>query len=218
MTNHAVVLQNISKQFHQNSILEKLNFSIDYHKITTVFGPSGSGKTTLLNIIGLLDKPSMGSLELFDKPAPRIGTKDARLLMQQRISYLFQNFALINEKSIQKNLELVRKQTGESKTSFNQRKSSLFSSLNLRMSDKTIVGSLSGGEQQRVALTRCLLKPCDLILCDEPTGSLDPTNKLQIFAALQLAKHQGKTILIVSHDPDIIRNSDKAIDIRDLMQ
>lgn len=218
MTNHIITLQNISKIISKKSIIKDITLSINSQQITTIFGPSGSGKSTLLNIIGLLDHPSTGSFWLFGEPAPKPGTKAARRLIKKKISYLFQNFALINEQSIQKNLELVRKQTGESRRSFNHRKNKMLLDLNLRMSDKSIVGSLSGGEQQRIALTRCLLKPCDLILCDEPTGLLDPISKQEIFTALKLAKQQGKTILIVSHDPDIIHNSDVAIDIRDLLQ
>jgi len=88
--------------------------------------------------------------------------------------------------------------------------------LNIVIDEKTKVGVLSGGQQQRIALARAILKPGELLLCDEPTGSLDPTNKEIIFRALEQLKEQGKTILIVSHDPYIIENSDIIYDIKSL--
>ncbi len=213
MTKSAIELKNITKSFQQRLIFKNLNLNVEYNKITTIYGPSGCGKSTLLNIIGLLDKPDSGTLYLLNETAPRLGSSAARLFLRNKISYLFQNFALINDFSIKKNLDMARLDLKESKSAFIARKNHLLKLLNIDMSEKTKVGLLSGGEQQRIAFVRCLLKPCQLILCDEPTGSLDPDNKQIIFNALEYAKKQGKTILIVSHDPYIIKNSDNIMNL-----
>ena len=213
MTKSAIELKNITKSYKQRPIFKNLNLNVEYNKITTIYGPSGCGKSTLLNIIGLLDKPDSGTLYLLNETAPRLGSSAARLFLRNKISYLFQNFALINDFSIKKNLDMARLDPKESKPAFIARKNHLLKLLNIDMSEKTKVGLLSGGEQQRIAFVRCLLKPCQLILCDEPTGSLDPDNKQIIFNALEYAKKQGKTILIVSHDPYIIKNSDNIMNL-----
>lgn len=213
MTKSAIELKNITKSFQQRLIFKNLNLNVEYNKITTIYGPSGCGKSTLLNIIGLLDKPDSGTLYLLNEIAPRLGSSAARLFLRNKISYLFQNFALINDFSIKKNLDMARLDPKGSKPAFIARKNHLLKLLNIDMSENTKVGLLSGGEQQRIAFVRCLLKPCQLILCDEPTGSLDPDNKQIIFNALEYAKKQGKTILIVSHDPYIIKNSDNIMNL-----
>ncbi|RHW50398.1 ATP-binding cassette domain-containing protein [Lactobacillus bombicola] len=215
--NNIIELKNVNKKFKKKIILHNLNMKIEKNKITTIYGPSGSGKSTILNIIGLLDNLDTGQLVLFNEPAPKINSKKARKILQTKISYLFQNFALLNEQSINKNLNLAKLDVKESKVSFEKRKSQLLTQLNIKVSKKTKVGSLSGGEQQRISFARCLLKPCELILCDEPTGSLDPENTKIIFDALKFAKNKGKTIVIVSHDPYIIKNSDIAIDLLSVM-
>lgn len=213
MTKNAIELKNITKSYKQRPIFKNLNLNIEYNQITTIYGPSGCGKSTLLNIIGLLEKPDSGTLYLLNETAPRVGSSAARLFLRNKISYLFQNFALINDFSIKKNLDMAQLDPKESKQAFIARKEHLLKLLNIDISEKTKVGLLSGGEQQRIAFVRCLLKPCQLILCDEPTGSLDPDNKQIIFEALEYAKKQGKTIVIVSHDPYIIKNSDNVLNL-----
>ncbi|CAM3163397.1 putative ABC transport system ATP-binding protein [Lactobacillus bombicola] len=215
--NNIVELIKVNKNFRAKKVLHNVNLKITSNKITTIYGPSGSGKSTLLNIIGLLDNLNSGQLVLFNKQAPKINSAKARKLLQTKISYLFQNYALLNDQSIKKNLQLAKLDTKELKVSFEERKSLLLDKLNIEANEKTKVGLLSGGEQQRISFARCLLKPCELILCDEPTGSLDPKNREVIFNALKFAQSEGKTIVIVSHDPYIINNSDIAIDLRSIM-
>lgn len=183
--NNIVELIKVNKNFRAKKVLHNVNLKITSNKITTIYGPSGSGKSTLLNIIGLLDNLNSGQLVLFNKQAPKINSAKARKLLQTKISYLFQNYALLNDQSIKKNLQLAKLDTKELKVSFEERKSLLLDKLNIEANEKTKVGLLSGGEQQRISFARCLLKPCELILCDEPTGSLDPKNREVIFNALK---------------------------------
>ncbi|WP_235943148.1 ATP-binding cassette domain-containing protein, partial [Lactobacillus helveticus] len=139
-------------------------------------------------------------------------------LRRNNIGYLFQNYALINDQSIKKNLDLANLDFRISKEQFERKKAKLLKQLNIQIDERQKVGTLSGGQQQRIALVRAILKPCRLLLCDEPTGSLDPENKENLFKALEYVKTQGKTILIVSHDPYIIEHSDETYDINSLMK
>lgn len=131
---------------------------------------------------------------------------------------MFQNYALINDQSIKKNLDLANLDFRISKEQFERKKAKLLKQLNIQIDERQKVGTLSGGQQQRIALVRAILKPCRLLLCDEPTGSLDPENKENLFKALEYVKTQGKTILIVLHDPYIIEHSDETYDINSLMK
>lgn len=216
--NDIIELKGINKSYKSKKVLYNLNLKIKSKELTTIYGTSGSGKSTLLNIIGLLDKVDTGELMLFNKPAPKINSTKARILLKTKISYLFQNYALLNDQSVKRNLKLARIDTKESNTSFEKRKLELLNQLNIKVDENVKAGLLSGGEQQRISLARCLLKPCELILCDEPTGSLDPKNREIIFEALKFAKSKGKTVVIVSHDPYFIRNSDTSIDLLSIMK
>lgn len=210
-----IVINNLTKKFKNNIILNNVNLKIESNKITTIYGKSGSGKSTLLNIIGLLEKKSEGDIFLFGKKAPKVGSRFAQKYLRCHISYLFQNYALLKDKSIDQNLDLVNFDKASKK--FIQQKRFIIQELQIKKPLNTQVGTLSGGEQQRVAMARMLLKPGELILCDEPTGSLDPDNRDNVFKVLEYAKSKGKTILIVSHDPYIISHSDVSYDIMDLM-
>lgn len=216
MNKPIIQLDNLTMKFKEKTIFENLNLDIAENKITTIYGDSGSGKSTLLNIIGLLEKQTSGEYFLLGERAPRIHSQKARKLLKYKISYLFQNFALLSDQSVKKNLDLAYVSRKRSKADFNAQKQELLEQFLPSISEKTIVGKLSGGEQQRVALVRALLKPTEILLCDEPTGSLDPHNRTKIFEALQYAKSHGKTVVIVSHDPYIIENSDQSFDIKSL--
>lgn len=216
MTNSAIEVKHLSKKIKKKTIFEDLNLSIQENTITTIYGKSGSGKTTLLNILGLLEKPTSGEIKIFGKKAPRLGSIKARRCLQYEVSYLFQNYALLEDKSIKNNLSLAYSSKVYKKSDFNTKKEELLNKFLPNTSQKIKVGSLSGGEQQRVALIRALLKPGKILLCDEPTGSLDPDNRDKLFRALQYTKECGKTVVIVSHDPYIINHSDIAYDITQL--
>lgn len=211
-----VQIKNLNKRYKNHIVLKNLNLNIVANQITTIYGESGSGKSTLLNIIGLLEKYDSGSIILFKEKIPKVGSKKARKFLRYHLNYLFQNFALINDLTVEKNLDLVRLVSKETKANFEKRKMSTFKQLNINIDQKLKVSTLSGGQKQRIALARAMLKPGELLLCDEPTGSLDPNNKEIIFKALNEFKNQGKAILITSHDPYIIENSDFSYDIKNL--
>ncbi|GFZ26371.1 ATP-binding cassette domain-containing protein [Lactobacillus corticis] len=213
--NNAVELSGVSKSFNQKTVFENLHLKVPTGKITTIYGKSGSGKSTLLNIIGLLEKPNSGEIKIFGQNAPKPGSLKARKILRTEISYLFQNYALLNDQSVKRNLALANLQH-ERRSAFEERKQQLLEQLELDLDEKQKGGQLSGGQQQRIALVRAILKPCKLLLCDEPTGSLDPGTRDKLLKALRQVTQQGKTILIVSHDPEVIKKSDLALNLAEL--
>ncbi|MCF1585403.1 putative bacteriocin export ABC transporter [Tetragenococcus koreensis] len=211
MGSKIIEVQNINKSFHDHVIFEKLSFEVPENSFTTIFGSSGSGKSTLLNIIGLLENYDSGEVKLFAEAIPKVNSKKALLLRRKEISYLFQNFGLIESKTIQENLmiglQYIRGSPKDKKKQMNDALSQVH--LSVRLNEK--VYNLSGGEQQRLAIARTILKPSSLILADEPTGSLDNNNKKDIIELLESLKESGKTIVVVSHDPDFKEKSDNVL-------
>ena len=160
-------------------------------------GESGSGKSTLLNIIGLLLKPTTGAINILDYQNVNPNTRQAMLILRNEISYIFQNYALIDDETVYQNIELGLKYT---KGNHHKKIESILKQLHLEELKNEKVSSLSGGEQQRVAFARAFVKPSEIILCDEPTGNLDSKNKMIILDLLKQLNENGKTIIIVTHD------------------
>ncbi|CEO88950.1 MAG TPA: ABC transporter ATP-binding protein [Syntrophaceticus sp.] len=193
-------LVDVSKSYGEHVVLDKMNMTVREGEMVAITGRSGSGKTTLLNIMGLLEKPDSGAVRLFGENSPRIGSVRAVNLLRTRLSYLFQNCALIDDESVDYNLDIPLIYAKKSRKEKQDLKTVALEKVGLRISLKQKVYQLSGGEQQRVAIARILLKPCDLILADEPTGSLDSDNRAGIMEILKELNNAGKTVIIVTHD------------------
>lgn len=172
-----IILKNVSKKFGHHQVLDCVNLTITKGEITTIFGPSGSGKSTLLNIIGLVDTADEGSITIFGEKIPRVNSFMATQWRRKKLDYLFQNFGLIDDISVKKNLDISLKYK---KMSNKEKKIKQLSALQeVGLDAKFItkkIYNLSGGEQQRVAIAKSILKDTDIILADEPTGSLDDEN------------------------------------------
>lgn len=205
-----IKFENVSKQFHQQVVLEDFNLEIEANKITVLCGPSGCGKSTILNIMGLLDQPTSGTVELFGEKAPRPFSGRASKMLRTKIGYLFQNFALVDNKTVAYNLKIALEHVKADKQ---EMIASVLRDVGLEGFEKKKIFQCSGGEQQRIAIARLLLKPCELVLCDEPTGSLDKDNKALVFDLLRTLKRRGKTIVVVSHDQDMVDVADTIITI-----
>ena len=152
--------------------------------------------STLLNILGLLDKASKGKVEIFDQQSIRPFSRKAEKLLHDKIGYLFQNYALIENETIEYNLNIVfdyRIKKEERK----QKIAEALDQVGLKGMEKKKVYQCSGGEQQRIALARLLIKPCQLILADEPTGNLDYENKEKVFNLLKAFNQNGKTVITI---------------------
>ncbi|WP_313593141.1 putative bacteriocin export ABC transporter [Leuconostoc lactis] len=212
MVNEAIVrINNLQKKYKDKQIFNGLNLMIMKGQITTIFGPSGVGKSTLLNIIGTLESFDDGDVNLFGMNAPKINSKQSMLLRREKISYLFQNFGLIDDQSIKQNLEIACQYMHTSKKEKQLKINKALQTVGIELDIKTKIYQLSGGEQQRIAIARLLLKPSELILADEPTGSLDFKNRNFIIQKMLNLKSKGKTIVIVTHDPEFKKISDNIV-------
>lgn len=206
-------LENINKSYGKHKILDNLNISIFPEDFITIIGASGSGKSTLLNILGTLEDYDSGEVESFGYKDPVKDYKNSMILRREKIAYLFQNFALIENMTVKENLDIALKYS-----KYKNDKEKIRQILDmLGVIDKidNKIYELSGGQQQRVAMARVLLKPYQILLADEPTGSLDKSNKDILIKILIEENKKGKTIVVVSHDMDFIKISKRAYKIID---
>ena len=202
-----ITLNNISKKYNEKNIVRNFNLKINKGEFISIVGESGSGKTTLLNIIGLLEKQTSGDIVVMGIKNPT--SKELTKLQREFYGYVFQNYALIEEDSVQTNLKLALKYNKviDKQAEINR----ALKLVGLEGYNKKKVFELSGGEQQRLALARIMLKKCEIILADEPTGNLDNKTRDIVFNILKDLNKQGKTIVIVTHDNYIANKCDKII-------
>ena len=205
-----VELENVSKSYGDKNVLNNLSFKIEEGTFNVIMGASGSGKSTILNIIGLLDKATSGDVILFEQKNIRPFSMKAEQMLKNKIGYLFQNFALIENETVANNLKLSLENVRGNKK---EKISVALKEVGLEGYENKKIFKCSGGEQQRVAIARLLLKPCELILADEPTGSLDIKNREIVVKLLKNMQEQGKTIIVVSHDPFFEAIADNVIDL-----
>ncbi|WP_422659873.1 ABC transporter ATP-binding protein [Paenibacillus sp. EC2-1] len=199
-----ISIQNLNKFFGDQALFKNFNLEIESGDFVIISGPSGCGKTTLLNMIGAIEPIESGSIrvdgvDLSDK-------KNQLNYFRTRVGFLFQNFALVDHKTVKDNLQMIRK---DSRTNLSINDALQRVGLEDKLNSK--VYTLSGGEQQRVALARLMLKKCDLILADEPTGSLDHNNANIVLNILKDFNDQGKTIVLVTHDEEIKKQGNKVV-------
>lgn len=213
--NTKLAADHLCKTYGSRTILRDLSFSVEEGTSMAITGPSGSGKSTLLNIIGLLDTPTGGAITLDGQPLPGIDGHWATMLRRGKINYLFQSYALINDMSALDNVTLGMRFTRDSKQVRQRKAKAMLSRLGLGHVAGDKIMTLSGGEQQRVALARCILKPGDLILADEPTGALDRDLAQHVFDEMLRLQHEyGKTLIIVTHDLGIAAQCDNTIELQ----
>lgn len=207
-------IKNISKSFGKKKIIDNFSLDLEKNEILAIVGKSGSGKSTLLNIIGLLEEYDSGEILLKEKPLPNINSKEATLIRRNEINYVFQTNALISSKSVKDNLLIAMEYVKKSKEEKDKDIKEILEKLEILDLLDQKINTISGGEAQRVAIARCVLKPGDLILADEPTGSLDPKMSEEVFKLLlSLRDLYDKTIMIVSHDTKLANKCDRIIDI-----
>ncbi|HBG4727370.1 TPA: ABC transporter ATP-binding protein [Clostridioides difficile] len=202
-----ISLINISKKFKDKSIIDKFNLEISKGEFVAITGNSGSGKTTLLNIMGLLEKPNSGDIIINNIKNPN--SKQIRILQRDFYGYLFQNYALIENENVENNLKIALKY--QKNINHNEKINYALESVSLRKYNKKKIYELSGGEQQRVALARVILKECEVIFADEPTGNLDKKNRDIVFDILKSLNKNGKTIVFITHDLELSEQADRVI-------
>lgn len=213
-----ISVQNVSKQFGSREIFKDLSFDIEENEFVALVGPSGSGKSTILNMIGLLDTVDSGKILINEKVLRKVNSQSAVHYRRNVINYLFQSNALISTSSVKDNLMLAMTFSNFSRQEKEQRiKETLeFVGLQNRLNSK--INELSGGEQQRIAIVRAILKPGDIVLADEPTGSLDPEMSQKAFDLIRTLRDQfGKTILVVTHNMEQARQCDRIISLESVL-
>ncbi|MDB4441924.1 ABC transporter ATP-binding protein [bacterium] len=195
--------------------LNGVNLTLDRGSFWTVMGPSGSGKSTLLNILGCLDRCTKGSYNLSGKDVGVLDDDALSELRLRKIGFIFQSFNLIQQLTVKENIELPLYYLGWDAEASAERANELAKKIGLgnRLHHKP--GELSGGEQQRVAIARSIANDPELLLADEPTGNLDTTTGKQIMKLLAGLHSQGKTIVLVTHNPLLSGYSTHRLHMRD---
>lgn len=205
---------NMTKKFDQRNLFDHLNLEFKSGKVYALIGPSGSGKTTLLNILGHLEKIDSGDVLYDSKSLFKIKTQQ---FFRHDLGYLFQNFGLLESQTISDNLDLGLIGQKLEPNAKKQKKLNALKQVNLeylKLDQK--IYSISGGEAQRVALAKVILKDPPLILADEPTAALDPTNGDEVMKLLLSLKNDRRTIIIATHNSCIWEQADEIIDISTL--
>lgn len=196
-------IENLTKIFRteevETVVLNGVSLEVKDGEFVAIMGPSGCGKSTLLNILGLLDNPNEGEYWLGEEEVSRLKEKDRTQYRKGRIGFVFQSFNLIEELTVEENIELQLKYLGVSKAERKQRTLDILRKVNLSHRAKHYPQQLSGGQQQRVAIARAVVGNPQLILADEPTGNLDSKNGKEVMELLSQLNSEGSTIVMVTH-------------------
>lgn len=191
-----IEIKNMNKAFGEQEIFKDFSLTINSGEFVIISGTSGKGKTTLLNIIGALEPYDSG--EVLIDGALINNAKAQREFWKNQVGFLFQNFALVENKTVRQNLDIIKK---DARSDYLVDETLEHVGLTSKKDKK--VYTLSGGEQQRLALARLFLKKCDIVLADEPTGSLDRKNAAMVMQLLADLNKKGKTVIVVTHDETI---------------
>lgn len=216
----AIELKHISKIYDANHYLVKavdeVDLSIEENETVAIVGPSGSGKSTLLNMIGLILQPSDGEILIDGQNTGKLSDGEKSALRNKTFGYIMQDFALLDDESVYKNIELPLIYNKEIKK--NEHKKRITAAAEkLGISDKLRrkAGRLSGGERQRVAIARAIVCDQPIILADEPTGSLDSENKENVMKILlELCRNEKRTLVVVTHDMTVAEQCGRIIEMR----
>lgn len=201
-----ITIKNLSKSFGEKKLFENYSLQINDGEFVIFTGVSGCRKTTLLNMIGSLESADSGEIEVDSMDITQ--KKNQREYLKRKVGFLFQNFALVDNKTVEENLKLV-KNNCRSGVSIEE----ALEMVGLSDKAKQKVYSLSGGEQQRAALARLIVKKCDCVLADEPTGSLDRKNADTVFSILEKINESGKTVIMVTHDESFREKGKRVIEL-----
>lgn len=217
--NDFIFLSNISKIYSSGKVkvqaLDNVFLKVDKGEFVAIMGPSGSGKSTLLHIIGFLDKPTSGKYFFQGEDTSNFDEDKLSFLRNRFIGFVFQFFNLLPRLNAFENVELPLIYAGISKKERKKRVEEVLEKVNIIHRANHRPSELSGGEQQRVAIARALVTGAEIILADEPTGNLDTKTGEEIMKLFKKLNDEGKTIIVVTHDPKVASFADKIIKIID---
>ena len=195
--------ENLTRIFRTEEIetiaLNGVNINVEDGEFVAIMGPSGCGKSTLLNILGLLDTPTEGKYWLGDEEVGHLKERERTAYRKGRIGFVFQNFNLIDELTVEENIDLQLKYLGIGKAERKERVLDILRKVKLSHRAKHYPHQLSGGQQQRVAIARAVVGKPSIILADEPTGNLDSKNGVEVMQLLSELNDAGTTIVMVTH-------------------
>jgi putative ABC transport system ATP-binding protein len=195
--------------------LREASFELHAGEFVAIMGPSGSGKSTLLNTVGMLDRPTRGSYVFDGKDVMRLDDDQCAAIRCRRIGFVFQSFNLLGRSTASENVELPLIYAGVGSGERQRRVMVALDAVRLSHRREHWPGRLSGGEQQRVAIARALVNDPLLILADEPTGALDSATSREVLSLLQGLNRTGRTILLVTHDPEVAGQARRVIRLQD---
>ena len=205
-----VILEHIDKSFRdgkqERKILSDFELTVESGQFVMLIGPSGCGKSTLLSIIGGLLTPDSGKVWMNGVDYFSLSDKRRAEFRRNNIGYIFQEFFLVDDLSPIDNILL----TGNDSVNAIE----VLKKVGLEGREKSKISTLSGGEKQRLAIARALAMKCNLLLCDEPTGSLDEDNTIQIMKKLKQISHDGTTVVMVTHNRELLEYADAVVDLR----
>jgi len=213
------VLEDIRKSYKMGDadieVLRGIDLQVEKGEFLAIMGTSGSGKTTLMNIIGCLDVPTSGRYILADKEVSRLSDDELSLIRNEHIGFVFQNFYLLPYATVLENVLLPSLYVEKRRDNFEKKAVELLQTVGLKERMKFKPPQLSGGEQQRVAIARALINEPDLLLTDEPTGQLDSKTAVEIMGLLVEMNKNGKTVIVITHDPNIAAYAGRTVRIKD---
>ena len=214
-----LVSRRLSKSFGKGDGLvravDEVDFEVRAPETVAVMGPSGCGKSTLLHLLGALERPSGGELELAGSRVDRMGERALARLRRTAIGFVFQAFHLVDELTARENVELPALLAGSSPRAARQRAAELLDRVGLGDRATFLPAALSGGQRQRVAIARALSNDPLVVLADEPTGNLDSAATLEVLRLFDSLRAVGQTLVIVTHDSRVAATADRLVSMRD---
>ena len=212
-------LKDIQKSYRigdsEFAILKGIDLDIELGEFIALMGPSGSGKSTLMNIVGCLDRPSGGQFILLGQDISRTSDEELARIRREELGFIFQTFNLIGRISVLKNVEVPMMLSGVARERRRSRALELLEAVGMAHRSDFSPSNISGGERQRVAIARALANDPKIIIADEPTGNLDLKNSDEVMKILSNLNRDGRTIIMVTHNPEITGNCSRVIRLRD---
>jgi len=211
--------ENLTKDYETGTqvvnALKGINLSVEKGEFLSIMGPSGSGKTTLMNIIGCLDSPTNGSYYLNNKSVSKLDDDELAKIRNEEIGFVFQSFHLLARNTAFDNVMLPLKYAGVSKEEATKRSNNVLDLVGLSSRSKHTPAELSGGQQQRVAIARALVNEPSILFADEPTGNLDSKTGQDVMKIFKDLNKNGQTIILITHEDSIAKQSNRIITIMD---